>query len=73
MADPKFCIVNKAVRKLCEFISDDIRPRTGQGIRESTVAMTKYGFRLQPLIGMQSERMLQRKTINQINNSNLKF
>lgn len=61
MADPKFCTVKKAARELRELLKDVVRPRTSHGKRESTVDMTKYGIRFLPLIGMQSDKILQKE------------
>lgn len=58
IAEPRFCTIKKIVRCHLEFLRVAFRPKKIHGTRDSTVAITKYGILLLPLIGIQSDRIL---------------
>lgn len=63
MAAPIFCIINKMVRYICDILIDSTDPIMIHGTRERVVDMTKYGTRFLPLIGTQSDSILQKMSL----------
>lgn len=59
IAEPRFCTVNKSMKCHWELLNVAFRPRISHGTRESTLAITRYGILFLPLIGIQSDKILQ--------------
>lgn len=58
MAAPTFCTVRNIIKGHLEFLKIEFKPKMNHGTRESIVAITKYGIRFLPLIGIQSDSIL---------------
>lgn len=69
IAEPKFCTVKKIMRYTLESLKAALRPSISHGISESKVENTRYGILLLPPIGIQSDKILQQETANQIANA----